>query len=282
MPAIQKHMPVRIVQSRQNARVKEIRMALRKGGKGPSGLVALEGFHLIEEALRGHLPVPVLFVRSGSLDLLEKLDLPASTEVLELAPDVFASIATTESPQPVAALAQLPTFSLEAVLSKSPSLIVVLAGLQDPGNLGTIIRSAEAFGAAGVITLPGTANLWNTKVLRASAGSIFRIPVLSLKEDECLDVLRHHGVPLIAAVARGGTPAHKMDLSRPAALVIGNEGKGLHPEMLSACEARIKIPCPGPVESLNAAVAASILLYEAARQRGQRVPKQNLLPEDSI
>jgi TrmH family RNA methyltransferase len=139
--------------------------------------------------------------------------------------------------------------------------------LQDPGNLGTILRSAEAFGADGVVALPGTVSAWNPKAVRASAGSVFRVPLLSVPVDECFTHLFEAGVRTFATTVRAAQPADLVDLAAPVALLIGNEGNGV-PEALAARAAgAITIPCPGPVESLNAAVAASILLYEASRQR---------------
>jgi TrmH family RNA methyltransferase len=148
-------------------------------------------------------------------------------------------------------------------------MLVVLAGLQDPGNVGTLIRSAEAFGATGVLLLPGTASPWNPKALRASAGSAFRVPMLAISEADALNLLRDRHVPALAAVAHDGVTVAQAFLAEPAALLIGNEGAGLSPALLSAAARRVTIPMPGPVESLNAAIAGSLLLYEAAAQRGK-------------
>ena len=261
------HAHVRIVQSRQNARVKELRAALRRGELTDSGLIALEGQHLVEEALRSGLHIATLFIRSGSVDLLNGLVLRAHTEIIELPADIFASAVTTESPQPIAALAEAPSLALEELLAARQPLIVVSAGLQDPGNLGTIVRSAEAFAADGVVALPGTVSVWNSKALRASAGSAFRMPVVHASTREVISALHAYSIRSAATVVEGGTPAHLLDLTQPIALFIGNEGSGLPPELVAQCDQRITIPCPGPVESLNAATAASILLYEASRQR---------------
>jgi TrmH family RNA methyltransferase len=266
------HAHVRIVQSRQNTRVKELRAALRKSEKTGSGLIALEGQHLVDEALRSGLRIATLFVRSGSLSLIDKLSLQPDTEILDLPPDIFTSAVTTESPQPIAALAEAPVFSLEQILAeprppKQHTLIIVSAGLQDPGNLGTIVRSAEAFGASGIVTLPGTVSIWNAKALRASSGSAFRLPVVSATVKDLFPALRTHRIRTVATTADAGTPAQQLDLSQPIALFIGNEGGGLPSELINQCDERVTIPTPGPVESLNAAIAASILLYEASRQR---------------
>jgi TrmH family RNA methyltransferase len=178
----------------------------------------------------------------------------------------------TESPQGIAALVEPPRFSLEQVLPGPAPLVVLTAGLQDPGNFGTIIRSAEAFGATGLIALPGTVDVWNAKALRASAGSAFRVPVVAEKVGVALAALRERGIRLVAAIAaidgREAIPCTEFDLQKPAAILIGNEGSGLSQDLLERADAHVAIPMPGPVESLNAAVAAGVRLYEAARQRG--------------
>jgi TrmH family RNA methyltransferase len=146
-------------------------------------------------------------------------------------------------------------------------LIVVLAGLQDPGNLGTILRSAEAFGATGIISLPGTVSEWNPKAVRASAGSVFRMPLLAMGAIDCFTRLRKAGVKIWTTVVHGAKAADRIDLAGLVALVIGNEGSGVPQELAAQADGAVTIPCPGPVESLNAAAAASVLLYEVSRQR---------------
>jgi TrmH family RNA methyltransferase len=255
--------------------VKELRAAFLHPGKGERGLVAIEGELLLAEALRSGLVPVAVFVRSGQLDVLERLAawVPAraaleSAEILELPADIFDSAVDTESPQGIAALLAPPRFDWDDLFPpQTPALLLVAAGLQDPGNLGTLIRSAEAFGATGVLTLPGTVNLWNAKVVRASAGSVFRMPVVTRSEEEVMSRLSGMGVTLLATTAEGELPAPQAVLTQPCALLIGNEGAGLAPHWLQAADARLAIPTPGPVESLNAAIAGSILLYEASRQR---------------
>jgi TrmH family RNA methyltransferase len=257
----------RIVQSRHNARVKELRRAFAHPGRGERGLVAIEGELLLGEAVRSGLAVETVFVRSGSEAVLERVAVEAG-EVLELPVDVFASAVETESPQGVAALVGAPRFGVEEIFPEhGAALVLVMAGLQDPGNVGTLIRSAEAFGASGTVLLPGTVNVWNSKGVRASAGSVFRLPVVSLGLEEMMAALRERGVRLLAAAADGDVELSAARLEGPVAVVIGNEGAGVPAEVLAAADARVSIRCPGPVESLNAGIAGSILLYEAARQR---------------
>jgi TrmH family RNA methyltransferase len=271
-------MPIRIVQSKQNSRLKDLRRALAHPGRDASGvtgrdsrgLAGIEGPNLLEEALRAGLRVTTVFVAQGSEQLLEGLALPAETEVLLLPRDLLDSALATETPQPVAALVEPPAWSWVDVLGgadKAAPLLVVLAGLQDPGNLGTILRSAVAFGATGILSLPGTVSEWNPKAVRASAGSVFRLPLLAVSEKDCLTRLRKAGVKIWTTAVHGAEAADCIDLAGPVALLIGNEGNGVPRELAARADGAVTIPCPGPVESLNAAVATSVLLYEASRQR---------------
>jgi TrmH family RNA methyltransferase len=279
-------MSFRIVQSKQNSRLKQLRQALAHPlrDRDPAGnlLAGLEGPNLLEEALCAGLRIHCVFVAQGAEHLLETLNLPAETETLLVPKDLLNSALTTETPQPIAALVEPPDWTWAHFLSahrKNPSLVVVLAGLQDPGNLGTILRSAEAFGADGVLSLPGTVSAWNPKALRASAGSVFRLPLLSVSVEDCFLHLREAAVQIWTTTVHAAEPAHLVNLAGPIALLIGNEGNGVPAELAAKADGALTIPCPGPVESLNASVAASVLLYEAARQRsggnaGQSHPSQ--------
>jgi TrmH family RNA methyltransferase len=266
-------MPLRIVQSKQNARLKELRRALAHPGRSREGLAGIEGPNLIEEALRAGLRIPCVFAAQGAEHLLDALALPPETEILLLPADLLASALDTETPQPVAALVEPREWSWDDLLADQNNfapLLVVLAGLQDPGNLGTILRSAEAFGAQGVLSLPGTVSAWNSKAVRASAGSVFRVPLLAVSAADGLARLREAQVRIWTTVLRGAEAADQVDLTGPVALLIGNEGNGVPPELAAQADEAVTIPCPGPVESLNAAVAAGVLLYEASRQRRSR------------
>ncbi|HEX5236707.1 MAG TPA: RNA methyltransferase [Silvibacterium sp.] len=261
--------PIRIVQSRQNARVKELRAAFAGNTRTADGLLAIEGEHLVQEALVSGLELTTVFVQAGSEALLERLAIPEKTEVLVLPSEVFSSAVHTESPQGIAALVQPAAFSLDQVLGGIRPLLFVAAGLQDPGNLGTLIRSAEAFGATGYVPLPGTVSVDNQKTLRASAGSIFRLPGITVCEDHLFHELDQRGIATVAAVATQGEDLARLDLTQPCAFILGNEGGGIPAELLRRVRSRVSIAMPGAVESLNAAIAGSILLYEAARQRAK-------------
>ena len=255
------------IRSRQNGRLKDLRRRLMNPGFADDGLVAIEGEHLLMEAARSGLRIDTLFVREDRA----KNDWPGLGDPLRftVAADAFNHACATESPQGVAALVEAPRWSLDALLDSDHPLLLVLAGLQDPGNAGTIIRSAEAFGASGVLLTPGSVHPWNQKVVRASAGSSFRLPVVALEDVGLLEGLQERQIPLYACAAKSGDSILDRDLRAAGAFVIGNEGAGISDEVLALCSRSIHIPCPGPVESLNAAVAAAILLYEASRQRAQ-------------
>jgi TrmH family RNA methyltransferase len=256
-----------VISSRANARVKQLRAAFQGHARLSGGMVAIEGDHLLEEALRSGMVLKTVFV-SERRDVPKMV--PRGVEVLRLTEEVFGSVVETQSPQGVAALMVPPVRVLGDVVGSGGELLILIAvGLQDPGNLGTLVRSAEAFGAAGALTTPGTVSAWNQKALRASVGSVFRLPVVGVNASE-IEGLKSWGVRLIAAVGAEGVSvveAQEMDFRGPCALMIGNEGSGLGQEWLEMCDAQVTIPCPGPVESLNAAVAGSLLLYEASRQR---------------
>jgi TrmH family RNA methyltransferase len=269
-----------LVTSRANPRVKQLRAAFAGHARLSGGLAAIEGEHLLQEALRSGLHIKTVF-------LSERIDppawLPRGVEQLYLTDEALSSAVDTQHPQGIAALLIPPTWDIESAFpAKQAPLLLIAAALQDPGNLGTLIRSAEAFGATAVLTTAGTVSEWNQKALRASAGSVFRVPVVAATPADIL-ALKSRGLCLFAAVAGNpqgpdALPVAAADLAQPCALMIGNEGSGLTTELLQIATARITIPTPGPVESLNAAVAGSLLLYEASRQRQH---SSNLEPRTS-
>ncbi len=261
-----------MIRSRQNVRLKDLRQRLRRPALDPDRLIALEGDHLVNEARRSGLRFDTLFLREDRLTENVGSSIHYA-QVIAVAADAFNHACATDSPQGIAALVEAPLWTLESVLQADHPHIIILAGLQDPGNVGTIIRSAEAFAATGVLLTPGSASPWNQKALRASAGSSFRLPVVSLEDATLLQRLPEKRIPLVACVARAGESLFRADLRDPIAFVIGNEGAGIPQEILRLCQQTIHVPCPGNVESLNAAIAASILLCEAARQRGQASPE---------
>jgi TrmH family RNA methyltransferase len=199
--------------------------------------------------------------------------LPAHTQILQTTDKLFAALSGTQAPQGIAALARVRRATLDDLLTSAgrPPLLVALIHVQDPGNVGTVVRASEGLGATGALVTSGSANPWAQKALRASAGSALRLPILAgVQAAVAMAQLRVGGVKLIAASSTEGQLPTALDLTQPAALLIGNEGTGLPPEVLRSADLRVRIPLTAGVDSLNAAVAASVLLYEAARQRGFR------------
>ncbi len=252
------------VASRQNPRLKDLRQRL--ADRGPEdGWLAIEGENLLREAARSGLPVRTLFLREGHPWLENGAPFSADA-VLAVPGGVFASVCGTQAPQGVAAIVRQPQWILDALLAAVAPRLIILDGIQDPGNAGTIIRTAEAFGATGVLLLSPAVGPWRQKVLRASAGSSFRLPVVPLAGPQVLGRVREGGIPIYGCAAHEGASIEQAALGERWALVIGSEGSGLSRPVAALCDGMLHIPCPGPVESLNAATAAAILLYAASRQ----------------
>jgi TrmH family RNA methyltransferase len=270
---------LRPVAGRHNQRLKELRIAFRRAELTARGECAIEGVKLLEEALRSGQPPDTIFFSESARPLAERLlpQISARTEALVLPNALFQSIVVTDAPQGVAALVKLRAFSSADLLDRSSiGPFIVAAGLQDPGNLGTILRSAEAFGAAGIFLTQGTVSPYNSKVLRGSAGSIFRLPFMQINSAELIPLLRARAVRLLATSSHRGTPLPRVSWTLPLAIFVGNEGAGLSSDLTHQMDETLVIPQSAQVESLNAGVAASILLYEAARG-GKTVPSSPLL-----
>ncbi len=255
------------ITSRTNARVKTLRAAFAGKASRPGELVGIEGENLIGEAIRSGLTFDTVYVREGSDDVLRQpmlAGLRADHWAL-LSRDVFGSAVDTASPQGIAATMEIPEIALMDP-GENPGVVLVLEDLQDPGNLGTLLRSAEAFLIRQVFVTPSTVNPWNPKAIRASAGSVFRMPIVRCSLGEMKSWSRMFGVRMAAAVARvkDATPVMHARLLAPCALMIGNEGAGLSAAAIALADERVNIPCA--VESLNAATAGTTMMYEAFRQ----------------
>jgi TrmH family RNA methyltransferase len=261
---------LRRVEGRHNALVKELRRAFAQAELTPDGYCAIEGVRIVEEAIRSGLRFKAAVFRASSENIAQKLlpQLGAHVETVLLPDALFASIVTSETPQGVAALVRWRQFSLQDVLARSSAgPIVALAGTQDPGNLGTILRSAEAFGVGGVLLGEGTVSIYNSKVVRASAGSVFRLSVAQAKLAGAVAEMRRAGLRLVATASHKGTALAEAKLLAPLAIFVGSEGAGVPRALLGEMDEIVAIPHSPRVESLNAGVAASIVLYEIARQK---------------
>lgn len=260
---------LRPVNSRQNARVKELRRLFHEARPNQQSEIAIEGMHLVEEAIRSGLKVSTVFFAESARERAQKLlpQLSQQTEMLLLPNDLFSGAVPTETPQGVAALVRVKAHILAEVLDKKPALLVVIAGLQDPGNLGTIARSAEAFGATGLLLTEKTVSPWNWKAVRASAGSLLRVPWVKVDMAAAISEVQSRSIVVLATSSHKGRVISQADLRRSLALIVGNEGAGLSKSVLAQADEVVAIPQSEKVESLNAGIAASIVLYEANRQR---------------
>jgi TrmH family RNA methyltransferase len=267
---------LRKIEGRHNPLVKELRQAFARGERTEAGDCAIEGLRIVEEAIRSGLRFRAVFFRESDQNLAERLlpQIGSHVETLLIPDKIFDAAVPSETPQGIAALVRLREFSLDDALERlQVGPVMVVVGLQDPGNLGTILRSSEAFGSAGVVLGEGTVSPFNSKVIRASAGSIFRLPVVLAKSDSGLESvivkLRSQSVRLIATSSHKGTPLDQARLTEPSAIFVGSEGWGLPRNLMAQVDELVAIPHGPQVESLNAGVAGSIVVYEAARQRRQ-------------
>jgi len=261
---------LRPIEGKHNALVKELRRAFAHNDLTPDGYCAIEGIRIVEEAIRSSLKFGAVFFNHAAETVAERLlpQIGSRVDTLLLPDKLFADAVPSESPQGVAALVRCKEFSLADLLGRAQNgPLLAVAGVQDPGNLGTILRSAEAFGAAGAILGAGTVSPYNSKVIRASAGSLFRLPTVRTKLPEAIVEMRKQGLRLIATSSHKGTSLPEARLAGPLAIFIGSEGAGLPRDLMAQMDELVAIPHSPNVESLNAGVAASIVLYEAARQK---------------
>lgn len=269
---------LRKVDGRHHPLIKELRGAFASNELTEDGCCAIEGMRVIEEAIRSGLRFKTVFFSSAAENRAQRVlsQLAPNVEALLLPNKLFASASASETPQGVAALVHCKRFSLEDVMASAKNgPLLAVAGVQDPGNLGTILRSAEAFGAGGVLLGEGTVSQFNPKVIRASAGSVFRLPVARTDLRQSVAELRALGLRLIATSSHKAHSLYEAKLSGPLAIFIGSEGAGVQRELLAQMDEVVAILHSSKVESLNAGVAASIILCEAARQRGIKTTLEN-------
>lgn len=259
------------ITSASNPVIKEIKSLQDKKGRKSIGAFLLEGFRLVEDAIDSGADIRYFVVSVSSFSKsLTILDKKPQARVIELPDDLFSRVSETMSPQGILAVVSIPADDLKDRLDEFKR-VMVLENIQDPGNLGTIIRTADICGFHAVLLSKDSVDPYNPKVVRSTMGSLFRLPVL-LMEDiyETLKDLQLRGIRVIAAHPREAAPCWKEDLADQIALVIGNEGNGLSDRLLDLADKRVMIPMEGRAESLNASTAASILLYESMRQKNYR------------
>jgi len=261
---------LRRVEGRHNELVKELRFSFNKSEPNEDGFCSIEGLRILEEALRSGVRFKAVFFSESALVKAKRLlpQIAAHSETLLLPDKLFAAVVPSSAPQGVAALAKWKAFTIGDLLARvETGALLALAGVQDPGNVGTILRSAEAFGAAGVIVGEGTVSSVNPKVVRASAGSVFRVAAARSRLAPVITELKARGMRLVATSSHKGSSLPEANLDSPIAVFIGGEGAGIPRDLMDEMDEIVVIPHSERVESLNAGVAASIVLYEIARRR---------------
>jgi TrmH family RNA methyltransferase len=265
------------VTSRQNAAVKTFRAL--GSARAPQKQVLLDGVHLVEEALASGVPIPMVAFASRLLApaanptgrlLAARLE-RAGTRVLVAGDALLAAMSPVRTPSGVVAIAEPRRETLEHVIEGPAALAVFLVEIQDPGNVGAIIRTAEAAGATGIAACEATADPFGWKALRGAMGSTFRLPVAPGQSvAPAVAAARARGLQVLATGPRGGRGLYEVDLTQPCAVLLGGEGAGLAPDVTAVADEVVTIPMRKPVESLNVAISAAIVLYEAVRQRSER------------
>ncbi|MBO9540633.1 RNA methyltransferase [bacterium] len=253
-----------ILTSLQNPKLKALRALHTRKGRKQAGLFLLETTKLVQEALKSGWPLVEAFVTESWLAKYGTLDGVPTTLVAER---LFDQLVTTETPEGVVAIAKIPAPAATVPVPEN-AFFVVADSLQDPGNLGTVIRTADAVGASAVLVGPGTVDPYSPKAVRATMGSLFHLPVLvrpSLEDD--LSRLKAQGVAVYATALRTDRSLYDLDLKGKVAWLVGNEGAGLSDEMIGLATEAVSIPMPGQAESLNAGIATAVCLYETLRQR---------------
>lgn len=273
MPRTPPHAAMRTVSSRQNPAVVACRILAHQPDPAGARLL-LDGIHLVTEAHLGRLEFEMLAVDHTLLTGTTREDRLARTlahdgvDVLAVSGDVLAAMSPVRTPSGMVAIVKRLPATVDEVCAPLQALVLALTDVQDPGNLGALLRLAEAGAAAGVLVCGSSANPSGWKTVRGSMGSILRLPTAHAGATRAtFDYVRSLGLRSIAAVPRGGAPPDALDWSGRVVLWLGGEGPGLSDDLVDACDARVSVPMAAPVESLNVAVAGGILLYAAGRAR---------------
>ena len=239
-------------------------------GKEPEAIF-IEGERLCEEALKSGLSLIVAFHSPDPSPRSQKILAALSEQncfAYETTPEAFEAVSDTVNSQGIIVIAQRPLWEFEQVINASSDLIMTFDSIQDPGNAGTMMRTAEAAGIQGLAVLKGTTDCAAPKVLRSAMGAAFRLPIIAnLESEQIIQACREYNITIAATASEGSLVYSDYDWQQPTMVIFGNEANGVKPEILAACDVRVSIPLQAPVESLNVASAAAIILFEAARQR---------------
>jgi RNA methyltransferase, TrmH family len=262
---------IRKLMSSQNDLTKRWKKLHTKKGRFQLRTLLIEGEHLIKEAIRGQIPVRAVIINEEKWEQVERfLEHEEITAPIYVLPtSLFATVVETETPQGIAAEIDLPDWKMEEFLTleRPADLFLVLDAIQDPGNLGTIIRTAEAANVSGIFLGKGTVDPFNSKVVRSAMGSLFRLPLFQVELKKLLPQMREMGVRIVGTSPHAELYHFQYSFPTKVAILLGNEGRGLDPALSSWLDTEVVIPMPGNTESLNVAVTSAILLYEHVRQR---------------
>lgn len=254
------------ITSKENQLIKEVKKLKEKRFRDEKGQFIVEGFRFCSEALMSHFEIPLLFISEGSLDRWKSFDLEnklqSITKVYQVKDNVFKSICSTDTPQGVVAVAS----KIKKDIEYNGGFYILADRIQDPGNMGTIIRTAHAAGVSGVITTEGTVDIYNEKTMRSTMGSIFHVPVIEDSDLKAIQELRNRGYKLVVSTLDTEKNFFDVDLRSNVIIAVGNEGNGISDRVQSIADIKVKIPMPGGAESLNVGVAASIMVFERVRQ----------------
>jgi RNA methyltransferase, TrmH family len=260
------------ITSNQNPIIKEVKALKERKYREEQKLFFIEGIRFVEEALKEKADMQRILVSEqleevrGGREILEKVR-EQGTEVAVLSHKLAKEISDTENPQGIFSTIKMREYNLQSILVPG-GFFVLLEGLQDPGNMGTIIRTADAAGASGIVLSKGCVDIYNPKVLRSTMGSVFHLPFCLVEDlSEAIITLRRQDIKVCAAHLKGTASYFELDMTGGIALIIGNEANGISAAVAETADMLVKIPMPGRAESLNASVAAGLLMYEVVRQR---------------
>lgn len=264
---------MREILSTSNPIIKDIKKLKRKKERWNRKLYIIEGVKIIDEYIE-YIGKPelifisdALFTVTGGIELFNKIS-GYGDNLIKITHRILEDLSDTENPQGIIAVANFNECKIEEVFVGKNNFIIVLDEVQDPGNLGTIIRTADAFNASGIILTDNCVDLYNPKVIRGTMGSLFHIPIfIAENKVEIINYLKDRGITIYSTYLQGKNYINKIDMTKDVAIIIGNESRGISKELLELSDYTLKIPMHGKAESLNAAIAASVIMYEVARQR---------------
>lgn len=255
------------IQSKDNCLIKDIKKLKEKKHRTQNSKFLIEGFRFVCEGLQSDFEVPLVFISENAKDRWESFNvqskLQKETKVYSVTDQVLKSISSTDTPQGIVAVVNNKSINVE----NKQGFYILADKVQDPGNMGTIIRTAHATGALGIIITKGTVDIYNEKTLRSTMGSIFHIPVIQDDSLSQLNFLKNNGFKLIVSSLDTDNNFFDVDLRNKSIIAVGNEGNGISKELLDMSDVKIKIPMPGGAESLNVSIAASVMMFEVVRQK---------------